>query len=195
MCLVVFVCGAGGVGEPLHHHGRNQRHMQIIQANQSDTQHSFRPPITPLHSKSTIRRHCQRLKFAFLFNCGNCGFALPHTHKNTLSHTHEKRCLYNFFHNATKHCNIFLWPHIFLLSYSFVLVSPAPLLLLPQQRFSKTFSKFQSRYEFWYRRSGCSLPNFSLWFPFFPRHHHRNEKRNKLSQVRLPRWRNVENEW
>lgn len=81
-----------------------------------------------------------------------------HTHTKTHSLTHtesystqrflRKRCLYNFFHNATKHCNIFLWPHIFLFSYSFVLASPAPLLLLPQQRFSKTFSKFQSRYEF-----------------------------------------------
>lgn len=40
------------------------------------------------HSTFILPHHTQgpRLKFAFLFNCGNCGTALP-THTNTHTHT------------------------------------------------------------------------------------------------------------
>jgi len=81
------------------------------------------------------------------YSCQNA-----HRYRYTYSYSTRrflrKRCLSNFFHNATKHCNIFLWPHIFLLSYSFVSVPSGGPFPPSPQRFSKTFSEFQSRYEF-----------------------------------------------
>lgn len=116
-----------------------------------------------------------RLKFAFLFNCGNCGIALP-THTPTFIHIQILRVcvskeilrqsdshwgqifLYNFFHKAAKHCNIFLWPHIFVLLYIFYLslsfhlsvsVCPSPSLSRFTWRFAKNILGIQKQKQIW----------------------------------------------
>lgn len=150
---------------------QERRHMQIYFRQTKATLH--------IYSKNpALHRHRQRLKFAFLFNCGNCGFALL---QKKLKHTHtcvkhitkipflRKRCLYNFFHNATKHCNIFLWPHIFLPSHTQCRVSSK------HSRNSKADMSFDTV------EVVASFHGFLLWLSAF----HQEEKINKIKYTRI----------
>lgn len=171
MSETVCVCATGQVGEPLHHRSRNDGICKYISG--KPKRHSIFIPKT---RHSTAIASGLSLRFYLIAEIvASPGF------KKKLIHTHtwvkhitkipflRKRCLYNFFHNATEHCNIFLWPHISLPSYTQCWVSSK------HSRNSKADMSFDTV------EVVASFHGFLLWLSAF----HQEEKINKIKYTRI----------